>query len=149
MKPKPEGQEKLEHKYDCTCFVTEDGCSCAGCGGMNTCNNECQHCTPSGQAVEEDWEKDLKLYLTSAGDRRRTIAFIRTLLQQKEQEVAGEIIKMTEIRIKDLEYEWSLKKNNKKYSKLYLACLDGMLQEARSQRYELAKYLTKKDKKNV
>ena len=31
-----------------------------------------------------DWEKDLKLYLTSAGDRRRTIAFIKNLLANKD-----------------------------------------------------------------
>ncbi len=35
----------------------------------------------------EEWEKKLKLYLTSAGDRRRTIVFILNLLSSQEKEI--------------------------------------------------------------
>jgi hypothetical protein len=37
--------EEMIHIYDCTCFVTEDGCSCGGCGGTNTCSVSCSHCS--------------------------------------------------------------------------------------------------------
>lgn len=50
-----------EHKYDCTCFVTEDGCECGGCGGDFTCSSECLQCIPKSR---EDWEKEFEKEFT-------------------------------------------------------------------------------------
>lgn len=38
-----------------------------------------------------DWEKELTLYLTSAGDRRRTVSFIHKLLSQERKQWEEEL----------------------------------------------------------
>lgn len=44
----------------------------------------CIHCQSPQQPVESrEWEEELKLYLTSAGDRRRTIAFLQNLISRQ------------------------------------------------------------------
>lgn len=52
--------------------------------------------------MTKNWEEDLKLYLTSAGDRRRTIHFVRSLLTQVQAEARKEVVKETSVLIKDL-----------------------------------------------
>ena len=103
-----------------TPVVKECNCHChTSCdrralkGKFGECDTSCPHCSPVskeklecckrykelGLEDKQSWEKELKLYLTSAGDRRRTIYFIKNLLLQREKEVREKIyVKVEKIR---------------------------------------------------
>lgn len=76
-------------------------CTPSQCKHENSCDCGTRHfCPDCGEQVQKitpspiGWAEELKLYLTSAGDRRRTINFIKGLLSQQRQSYIEKIKKL-------------------------------------------------------
>ena len=72
------------------------------------------------------WEENLKLYLTSAGDRRRTIYFIKQLLSSQRQRIREKIKGMKlDVRPEITEWLWC---KNRDEGEGYNKALDDILE---------------------